>query len=320
MRRLWLIVLGLVASIGAMAVIALPRGGIGTESLLVPGRAEYGQTNAGDNAAGVLLVSFNIRYASANDGPDRWELRRDKVIATIEDLGADIVGLQEAEAAQVRELLTALPRYAAAGVHRDDGRTRGEACTILYDRQRFTIGESGVFWLSDTPEVVASKSWDNTITRQCVWARLIDMRSGEGLYVFNVHFDHRGQQSREKSAALVFERAFTLARRQDRQDAVVLLGDLNASEENPAIAILTRPADDDGGPRFRDSYRAVRAEGAAGTFNGFDPASDGGAAKIDYVFVGPGLKVLEAGIDRRTIDGRYPSDHFPVWARITSEK
>lgn len=67
------------------------------------------------------VVTFNIRYGSADDGPDRWSVRRDGVIEVLDDLGADVVGLQEAESFQVRELLAALPRYAAAGVHRDDG-------------------------------------------------------------------------------------------------------------------------------------------------------------------------------------------------------
>jgi endonuclease/exonuclease/phosphatase family metal-dependent hydrolase len=38
--------------------------------------------------------------------------------------------------------------------------------------------------------------------------------------------------------------------------------------------------------------------------------------KIDYVFVRPETDVLSAEIVRTSRDGRYPSDHFPVTARI----
>jgi endonuclease/exonuclease/phosphatase family metal-dependent hydrolase len=38
--------------------------------------------------------------------------------------------------------------------------------------------------------------------------------------------------------------------------------------------------------------------------------------KIDYVFVPPGIGVIDAAIVRTERDGRYPSDHFPVTARI----
>ena len=35
-------------------------------------------------------------------------------------------------------------------------------------------------------------------------------------------------------------------------------------------------------------------------------------SKIDYVFTPPVVKVIEAQILYDNIDGRYPSDHFPV--------
>ena len=51
-----------------------------------------------------------------------------------------------------------------------------------------------------------------------------------------------------------------------------------------------------------------------GTFNGFSGRTDG--AKIDYIFVEPETRVLQAEIIRDHDDGRYPSDHFPVSAEI----
>ena len=50
-------------------------------------------------------------------------------------------------------------------------------------------------------------------------------------------------------------------------------------------------------------------------FNGFTPGQTKGD-KIDFVFVEPGVEVLDASIVRTCRDGRYPSDHFPVTARI----
>ena len=38
--------------------------------------------------------------------------------------------------------------------------------------------------------------------------------------------------------------------------------------------------------------------------------------KIDYVLVQPGTEVLSAGIVRTSRSDRYPSDHFPVVARV----
>jgi endonuclease/exonuclease/phosphatase family metal-dependent hydrolase len=37
---------------------------------------------------------------------------------------------------------------------------------------------------------------------------------------------------------------------------------------------------------------------------------------IDAIMVSPEFDVLAASIDRTERDGRYPSDHFPVTARL----
>jgi endonuclease/exonuclease/phosphatase family metal-dependent hydrolase len=263
----------------------------------------------------VRVVSWNIRYGSAQDGLDRWSLRRERVLSTIRALDADVLGLQEVEAFQVAQILEALPRYTATGVHRDDGVRKGEACTILFDRAKFVLAEATTFWLSETPDVIASKSWDSSMTRICSTARLIDVRSGARFAVFNAHFDHRGQRAREASAELILARV-RAAHRRLPDDRIVVLGDLNADEDNQAVRTLLGPTSAGETALLRDSFRVLHPEEPGGSFNGFDPASDGGTRKIDYVLVGPGLEVVAADILREKLDGRHPSDHFPVRADL----
>ena len=67
---------------------------------------------------------------------------------------------------------------------------------------------------------------------------------------------------------------------------------------------------------FVDSFRLKQpAEKIVGTFNGFKFGGINGA-KIDYVLVQPGTTVTEAAIIRTSHEDRYPSDHFPVTAKI----
>ena len=257
------------------------------------------------------LMSFNIRYGTANDGEDRWALRRTFLFDVVREANADVIGLQEALDAQLQELLEALPQYGAVGVGRDDGRTRGEYAAILYRRDRFRVSDAGTFWFSDTPEVVASRSWGNTITRICTWARLID-RDGRAFWHFNVHLDHQSQPSRERSAALLADRI--RARRVTTEPAIAT-GDFNAGETNPAVTTLTAPRDG-GSPLFVDAFRVRHPdERTAGTFTAFK-FGDTSGDKIDYVLVPPGTEVLDAAIVRTSRANRYPSDHFPVTARI----
>lgn len=259
------------------------------------------------------VLSFNIRYGSADDGLDHWKLRRPRVVATMTSLNADVVGLQETESFQVRELLAALPRYAAVGVQRDDGLLSGEGTTLLYDRTRYTLAAAGTYWLSDTPDVAGSNTFGAACNRTCTWARLVDLEIATTFYVYNTHFDHKSQVAREKSAALLVRK---ISARGDRIPFVVT-GDLNADEANPALLGLMRGGE---GWSLVDSYRVHHPDEEAGTYTAFRVDSGGGSKKIDYVLCGPGLHAVAANIDRRKIDGRYPSDHFPVWADLRFER
>lgn len=257
------------------------------------------------------VLTFNIRYGTANDGENRWANRREFLMDVIRKEDSDVIGLQEALDGQIREIVAALPIYAVIGVGRDDGRTRGEYAAILFRRDRFHVSDSGTFWFSDTPEVVASRSWGNTITRICTWARLVD-RDGRAFWVFNVHLDHISQPSRERSTVLLAQR---LAQRRTADEPAIVTGDFNVGEDNPAIATLLQ-SKDGAPPLLLDTFRVrYPEEKVAGTFSGFVMDAIKGP-KIDYVLVPPGTEVLGAEIIRTSRDGRYPSDHFPVSARV----
>jgi len=253
------------------------------------------------------VMSFNVRNGRANDGDNSWSNRRPLVAQVIRDHDADVLGLQEAFRFQLDQLLEDSPGYAEVGEGRAGG-TKDEYSAILYRADRFDLLDSGTFWLSDTPSVV-SKHWGHHHYRVCTWAHLRDVATDRALYVFNTHFDHQSQRARANGAALIRQRI----RDRATDDPVVLTGDMNAGEENPAIAELK--ARDSSFP-LRDSFRVLHPDAAeVGTGNGgYRGRRDG--AKIDYVFVSPGFEVLAATIDNATRKGRYPSDHYPVVARM----
>jgi endonuclease/exonuclease/phosphatase family metal-dependent hydrolase len=254
----------------------------------------------------MTVMTFNIRYGTARDGDNHWTLRRTFLFDVVREQSADIIGLQEALDGQIREITEAVPGYAVVGVGRDDGRTAGEYSAILVRKDRFNVAEAGTFWFSDTPAVPGSTSWGNRITRICTWARLID-RDGTAFWFFNVHLDHESQPSRERSTQLLLRR---IDARAFPGEPVVVTGDFNVGEDNPAILTML------GAKAFVDTYRVIHPdEKQVGSFSNFKLDSIDGP-KIDYVLVQPGTDVLSAEIVRTARDGRYPSDHFPVVARI----
>lgn len=266
-------------------------------------------------AAPIKVMTYNIRLGTAADGEDHWTKRREMLFDLLKQENADLVGLQEAFRFQVDEILAAVPQYAVVGVGRDDGKAGGEASCILFKRDRFSVGESGTFWFSDTPAIPGTRTWGNRYNRISSWARFVD-RDGTAFYHYNLHLDHEVQVSREKSAALLLARIQT---RSFPTEPVIVTGDFNSGEDNPALHELVGvpgvkrelPAP------FVDTYRVRHpSETTVGTFTAFKFGETGGD-KIDYVLVQPGVTVAEASIVRTSRNGHYPSDHFPVTAVVS---
>jgi endonuclease/exonuclease/phosphatase family metal-dependent hydrolase len=269
------------------------------------------KNNAADPAPlAVDVMSFNIRLGSADDGADSWPHRKELVYDVIRRQGSDFVGLQEALRFQIDAIRESVPGYGEVGVGREDGREAGEYSAILYKSSRWRAADSGTFWLSDTPEVPGSMSWGNEYTRLVTWARFVERETGQAVRVFNTHFDHVTQVSRLKSAQLLASR---IADRESA-DPVIVTGDFNAGEDNPVILYL-KNATGESPVELVDTFRVVHPDAeAVGTFGAFEGRRNG--PKIDYVFVEPEARVRRAGIAHHSREGRYPSDHFPVYAEV----
>ncbi|MCC6678309.1 MAG: endonuclease/exonuclease/phosphatase family protein [Phycisphaerales bacterium] len=293
-----------------------------------PPQTDQPRTHTAPEAPDLSIMSFNIRYGTADDGPDRWEARRRLLFDVIASHNPDIAGLQEALRFQLDEIRAALPQYAEVGVGRDDGAAKGEYAAILYRSDRFDLADSGTFWFSDTPDVPGSKHWGNSITRICSWARLLERSPGSparGLYIFNLHLDHQSEPSRQRSAELLAARVLARAH---PEDPVIITGDFNCGEQSPAIRFLTgrsrATAQDSaasppaGWPGLLDTFRAAHpADPEPATFTAFKPGTPRDGPKIDYILISPAaFTVIDAAIDRTTLDGRLPSDHYPVTAHL----
>lgn len=252
-------------------------------------------------------MTFNIRYGDAEDGENVWMNRRELVADVIDTYRPTVVGLQEALRYQMDYLTENLPDYDVVGVGRDDGISSGEHACILYLRDMVSCLADGTFWFSDTPDNPGSMSWGNTLPRICTWARYKDLELNRCFYVFNVHWDHASQASREKSAILLLDQ---IKGRSQGNEPVVVTGDFNSVSDNPAFLCLT--TDEFG---LQDALGAAyRQEGAGGTFHEFSGIEDGD--RIDAILASPHWKIQSADIDHRSVAGRYPSDHFPVTAEL----
>ena len=272
-----------------------------------------GRTLAADDKA-LRVMSFNIRYGTAADGENHWKRRKDFVVETIENFNPDLLGTQETIGFQKDYLQQHLPEYASIGVGREDGGSKGEMTAIFYRQDRFEHLDAGHFWLSESPDQPGSQSWDSSLPRMCSWVRLNDRRNpGRPILFINTHFDHRGSQARLESARLLRSKAQELG---DRCD-VVITGDFNAAVGSEPYQAMFDEKHPKNALALIDTYKVAAAEDepGEGTFSGFRAGVNDGA-RIDWVAVSKGWKVVSASIDRTSRDGRTPSDHYPVTATL----
>lgn len=248
-----------------------------------------------------VIVSYNIRMATTGDqGTRAWDARKDQATKYLEESKCDIFGLQEVLHRQLVDVQKALPKFRHIGVGRDDGKEAGEYSPLFYDPEKWTpdAKEQGTFWLSDTPDVPGSTSWGNDIPRVCSWARLVN-GEGKGIYVFNTHWDHISQPSREKAADLILKK---IAARTHSEEPVVAMGDFNANTENPAIKELlaSKKLIDHGGPEQQLS------------FNLWKPGLVTGL-RIDHILTSPGVQAKEFAVESN--GDPVGSDHHPIILR-----
>ncbi len=255
----------------------------------------------------VRVMSFNIRNSHAND----WEARKGLVYEVIGDYAPDVLGLQEANSFQLEELSNEFPQYGKVG-EGSMGGSKGQHCAILFLEERFKLADSGSFWLSENP-TQPSKSWRSAHHRICTWVELLGRKTDRTLYIYNTHMDDGSREARENGSRMIMEHI------QGKVQAApfVFMGDFNAREDSEALKIIkgNSEARQNPGIKMVDSFRVLYPDREnVGTYNGFTGQSDG--PKIDYIMIKPNMKVREASILQTNLEGRYPSDHFPVTAQL----
>jgi endonuclease/exonuclease/phosphatase family metal-dependent hydrolase len=149
------------------------------------------------------------------------------------------------------------------------------------------------------------------------WVRLTDLATGRGFYLYNTHWDHRNQASRERASLLMAAR---IDSREHPGEPVALIGDFNSSESNPGLIYLTGRRTRIAGEErawangLLDTYQALRAGEADRRTLHLWSGSREGTLKVDHILVSRGAEIAEAEIVSE--DRPVVSDHFPVVARV----
>jgi len=247
----------------------------------------------------IRIMSFNLLC----QGKDEHVMknRRNLAVRTILDYQPDSLGVQEATPEWMRWLEKHLPGYGFVGVGRDNGKKRGEHSAVFYLKEKYKAVDSGTFWLSATPEK-PSMGWDAVCMRVCTWAVLENKQNGARYVHINTHLDHRGNTAREKGIDLVLKKAAEF------ELPVVCTGDFNLFEGSPLYEQLM-------GGVLRDTKFLAPDTMNSATFHHFSVPAEG-VGVIDYVLANDRVKPHVYRVVTEGIDGKFVSDHYPVYADV----
>ena len=250
------------------------------------------------------IITYNIRMNTPDDGVNAWPLRKEKVAGLLKFHQADIFNVQEALPEQMDDLVSLFPEFDHVGVGRDDGKRAGEHMGIFFKKGRFEKITDGMFWLSETPDKPGF-GWDAVCNRTVTWIKLKDKITKKTFYVFDTHFDHRGNKAREESAKLILN---SIKEINKENLPLMLTGDLNLIKTSVPVQLILKELPDAMDKTIAPHY------GPTGTSGGFDVKVL--PRKIDYIFINDKVTVLRHGHLSDSFGLYYPSDHIPVLAEV----
>lgn len=260
------------------------------------------QAQMHDTEKSIRICTFNIHYDKENDSVRSWKARKEMVLDLIKTYDFDLIGTQEVKQSQL-DYFRAMDIYGTFGEGINGGNS-GMQNTILYKKTRFALLDSGIFWLSERPEI-PSLGWDATYQRNCSWAKLKDKISEKEMFIFNTHFDHEGDEARINAAYLICQKITEIA----KDTPALLMGDLNSEPESETIQFLNKKLTN------AREVSLTAPTGPYGTGHGFRITTN--VRRIDYIFTTRNkLNVKTYETIDKLYNGKAPSDHFPVFITI----
>jgi endonuclease/exonuclease/phosphatase family metal-dependent hydrolase len=246
-------------------------------------------------------------------GGNSWNDRKQFCIETIRSRNPDVICAQEVLRSQMEDLKKALPEFGSYGFDgpemdaREEGYQGIAKNPIFYSLKRYELVTAGGFWLSETPHIPASISWDSARARHVNWVRLKDRETGRQFRVMDLHLDNVNSHAREEQIKLVLAEAAAYP----AEFLLIIAGDFNSRGGSPVHELIRQAG-------WKDCHMEApgpRDDGNTG--HGFK--SDEGKAQkgpIDFIYARGNTAVRKWEIIRDSKDGHYPSDHYFVMTEV----
>ena len=253
------------------------------------------------------VMTFNLRSDSIFDGKNRWNSRKEIVYDILDKYACDIIGLQEVTLKMHADLENKLHDYQIVGQARSK-KFFVEHNNILVSK-RHKILDQETFWLSNQPKKIGSSIWDSIFPRICTTAK-IQLEEGMIVRVYNTHLDCYLSPARGYGLKKIMR--YIEKQQEFEKLPVILMGDFNA---NPNHRLIKGFFEGELNTQQLIAVQEIdRSIYQQATMGGFKDRHHG--MHLDYIFVSPEYEVLRTQIVKDNVNGRFPSDHYPLLADV----
>ena len=250
------------------------------------------------------ITSSNIRFENPADGDHDWPHRKNILRDILLNFNCDILGTQEGREPQLRALNELIPKYELIDHHRQWIDERMYPC-IFIKPDIIKVLRSGDIWLSETPEISGSKSFDSAFPRLCTWIEAQDVKTLTPFFFVNTHLDHVKQETRIEQAKVLSKE---IKKENKKNLPIILMGDFNDSPESPIRKIVNDLL------KLHDPWIEHKKieESSHHSFHG----EKGDGIRIDWILLSHDFSCDDIFLDKTHQEKIYPSDHFPLMANI----
>ena len=257
------------------------------------------------------VISYNLKVDFGDKGVNAWSLRAKRICKVIREYNPTIIGTQEGLIYMLNDMKELLPEYSWIGEGRSGelALDSDEYNAIFYKNEELELLEWGQFSLSETPHIIGAKDWGCGCPRICTWARFKEIKNNSELMVYNTHLDHVSETGRAEGIKIVSQ--FMRDKYKENNLPYMLMGDFNCFTSERTFKIIADIQDETF--RLNNCYEQV-ANDVLCTFHDFKGEKHHGV--IDYILTSKEFKTNSIEIFEGTVDGGYPSDHYPVIAYI----
>jgi len=246
------------------------------------------------------VLSINIRFENESD-EHPWSKRKHLISELIHQFNPIVFGSQEGRKGQLYDLAQQVPSFQLIDAHRNWIDERMYPCLFL-DPNQLRLLHSGDIWLSETPQLAGSKSFDSAFPRLCTWA-VVETKNNLRMLLANVHLDHVKTETRQEQAKVLCEQLNNL---NIDKLPIILMGDFNEGPKGKVREIIDEKL------KLQDGWLQLDLP-ETGSFHKFQGELPD-AERIDWILHSDLIKIDSIQLDKRVVEDLYPSDHFPVLA------